>query len=261
MKLKIGIIFFFFLFVSISLSGQVDSISVFDPVEVENPEDPRKIEQDKKKIKNTFYIKGGYALPMGKLAEQPTLITTPGIQSPFTGLEGLGVTQAWSVDIGCVFYAKKINSDNFGFGIDVSFIDITYLTFKWNNVESYPNVGYVSYGPLFFAGMKIGPVLNIRANRRFGLDFYYNIAPTLGFFPSSPVELDISPIGIDTVYSDNLGFGLRHAFGVNLKIRPLLIGVEYNMGNVEIKDMQSDAGFFNGNISGDMLRLVFGFGF
>jgi hypothetical protein len=150
------------------------------------------------KFKNQFVISPGITFPAGNGSNLETY--------------NYGV----AIRLGNIFYFNFLNSNLFSLGLDISYVNISYLP-KNYSVEKggFGALGLMQFGPTF----AISPAEDMF------LDAYFKIKPSYGIHWYS--DYDVS--GFESNYFDG-GISIMPTFGVGFKYSVLKIGLEMETG-------------------------------
>jgi len=139
-------------------------------------------------------------------------------------------------EVGAIFMLNGINIGD-GFGINVDFI-----SFKAQVLKLEEDGANIYNG---FAGSKIGPSFTYAINKAIAFDVFAKINPIWG----ATVYYNQQNINEDF----NLYYGylqMMYSFGFNMKLGIVMLGFEYDMGKLHLKNNNSD-GYWDPTYSND----------
>lgn len=200
-----------------------------------------------------FTIKLAYVMPQSNFAVLPSNVPYE-LQTMNSGFAG---------QVGKMYFINAIDlGDKFKIGVDVTWISFSYLSGDYNYSRTYiGSVGTeteeidfpISY--LLFSA-EIGPSFSYSPTEKMALDLSFKITPT---FVTSRGEYYINTGDSESFLAT--GSGLRYTPAFYFRYGLILLGVEYNMGDVNMT--YDENGFILPNnkatINTDALRLILGF--
>ncbi|HAW51698.1 MAG TPA: hypothetical protein DCX54_05125 [Flavobacteriales bacterium] len=199
-----------------------------------------------------FTIKLAYVMPQ----------TDFGVLHPTLPYELTTMNAGYGLQVGKMYFIKAIDlGDKFKIGVDVTWISFTYLSGDYNYLRTYVGTSGsvteeidfpISY--LMFSA-EIGPSFSFAPNEKLAFDLSFKITPT---FVTSRGQYYINTGDSESFLAS--GTGLRYTPAFYLRYGVLLLGAEYNMGDVNMT--YDENGFTLPNkkatVNTDALRLVLG---
>jgi hypothetical protein len=174
------------------------------------------------------YIRIGNSNPIGHFGNVPnTKINT--FRQMYDGNAGLGATNGFMLEFGAINYFKNQHKyKRLKTGLDYSFS--TSYNKQW---LSRMGTGWrgANFKPFFFLDFKIGPTMTFKISENLLFDAYYKLAPTISYgghfyYENKPFVNDYINI------KGEFGYGIKNSFGLNLKYKRLILGLEYNLGRL-----------------------------
>lgn len=172
-------------------------------------------------LKNRFYIRVGYSTPLW------TYYGFKNANDLKLGLNAKSKIGA-NFEIGNIYMLNSLNiGPGLRFGINADFLSLKAQVFKLNGGENIYN---------FFVGSKIGPSFTYSPVKALGFDIFAKINPVwVGAVYYN--QQDISDGNIEA----HLGYvQLMYSFGINVRVSVLMIGFEYEIGSMKMKNAQDE---------------------
>jgi len=146
-------------------------------------------------------------------------------------------------DIGAYYYFRKTQTNRFGFGLNVS-----WLEFGWTS-KTFQNEFAIAH--LNVNVLKIGPQVTMRVGDKISMDLFFQARP--GFFATGTGEID------NLKYAS--GFNVNWGTGLNIRYGILLVGVEYVFGDFKTNNTNSESLIKRNAVKLKTDNLRFGIGF
>jgi len=191
-------------------------------------------------FKNTVYLKGGLHKPIGLSGMLPDVNANVDIADLFLGKTGLGLSPGWQAELGTIFYFKKMFvGQPYKLGIDWTYAFVEYTEINGSfQLINYPDY-FFSVSPVGALGTKVGPCFSFNPVGKIVLDAFAKLRIAYQMIPVIAGE-DYSDWGsysdYDLVIEENLndaGLNTGLSIGANLRMGPLLIGIEYNTSTIK----------------------------
>ena len=132
-----------------------------------------------------------------------------------------------NLELGSIFMFPGINvGDNFRFGLIVDWLSFKTQIFSKDSSENIYN---------FFLGSKIGPSFTYAPAKVIAFDAYFKLNPIWGaaiFDKNNNYEAET-----DIYYGY---FQLMYSVGLNIRVSVLILGIEYDFGNLRLKNSEGD---------------------
>lgn len=167
-------------------------------------------------IKNRFYLRGGISTPAWKYYGYPdanALKKELGVESKIGA----------NFEIGSIYMINKIKLGRGArFGINVDYISLKAHVFNLPGSDNLYNL---------FVGSKIGPSFTYMPEKGLSFDFFAKLNPIwVGSIYYNKQDFEA---GIDSY----LGYvQMMYSLGINVKIAFLMVGFEYEIGNLKVKN-------------------------
>ncbi|MEQ8324487.1 MAG: hypothetical protein RH916_07400 [Vicingaceae bacterium] len=183
-------------------------------------------------FKKGMTIKLAYAIPQGGFGENMPL-------NPFNNRYTLNTMNSGiGLQLGTMYFLNFIDlGDKMALGIDVTWLSTTYQIGNYDFVRNYvdENINYTDAGEfdmyyLYFSA-EAGPSFSFSPNEKLAFDLSFKLSPT---FALSGGDYPLESIGD----SERLGasaFGLRYCPAFYFRYSLLMLGVEYNMGDLDLQ--------------------------
>ena len=178
-------------------------------------------------IKNRFYFRIGFSTPAWKYYgynDASELKTALGVESKIGA----------NFEVGSIFMLNKIRmAPGLRFGINVDYLSLKAQVFNLPGNENLYNL---------FIGSKVGPSLTYMPEKGLSFDIYAKLNPI--WVASIYYNKQNYDSGLDTY----LGYvQLMYSFGINVKLAFLVVGFEYEIGSLKVKN--TTEGEYWGNAS------------
>lgn len=202
-------------------------------------------------LQTGFTIKLAYVMPQSDFGILPP--TFPFVLNTMNSGFGL--------QVGKMYFINAIDlGDKFKIGVDVTWISFSYLSGNYDYSRTFNNGNEteeiefpISY-MLFSA--EVGPSFSFSPTEKMALDIAFKITPT---FMTSSGEYFINTGDRESFLAS--GVGLRYTPAFYFRYGPILLGVEYNMGDVNMTYDENGLTQLPNEkaaINTDALRLVLG---
>lgn len=171
-------------------------------------------------IKNRFYLRGGFATPAWKYygySEASELMQSLNVESKIGA----------NFEIGSIYMLNKIKLGRGArFGINVDYISFKAHVFNLPGSENLYNL---------FIGSKVGPSFTYMPERGLSFDIFAKLNPVwVGAVYYNHQDFEA---GLDSY----LGYvQLMYSFGVNVKVAFIMVGFEYEIGSLKVKNNNGD---------------------
>jgi hypothetical protein len=168
-------------------------------------------------IKNRFYIRGGFSTPSWKYygyTSAQELTSSLGVESKIGA----------NFEVGSIYMLNKIKlSPGLRFGINVDYFSFKAQIFNLPGTENIYNL---------FIGSKVGPSLTFMPEKGLSFDIFAKLNPIwVAAIYYNKQDFDS---GIDSY----LGYvQMMYSFGVNVKLAFLMVGFEYEIGSLKLKNI------------------------
>ncbi len=129
----------------------------------------------------------------------------------------------FGMQIGNQWYISP--SDNFGFAINVNWVDFTIAKKKVDLFE-------MTRRAIDFTFIEVGPLVTYALSDEIAIDGYYNLRPTL-LMTAQIYEGDDDA-------DASIGFGFSHAIGANFRWNVLSVGAEFVGGGINSAAVDSE---------------------
>ncbi len=137
---------------------------------------------------------------------------------------------SFGFEVGYEFYVWRKDDESLGFAINVNALDLQFLTSHPEDPLEALLFGENKYSVFNVGFSEVGPMFTYAPWKDLALDVYINFRPTY---------ISSSYLYSDGYYGERHymgeGFGITYAGGINLRWKTLLLGVEYNFGNVNVR--------------------------
>ena len=171
-------------------------------------------------IKNRFYLRGGYSTPAWKYY---------GYTDASELMQSLNVVSkiGANFEIGSIYMLNKIRLGRGArFGINVDYISVKAHVFNLPGSENLYNL---------FIGSKVGPSFTYMPERGLSFDIFAKLNPVwVGGIYYNHQDFEA---GLDS-YLGYLQF--MYSFGVNIKLAFIMVGFEYEIGSMKVKNGTGD---------------------
>jgi hypothetical protein len=165
-----------------------------------------------------------------------------------------GASTGYCLEFGRNFYFNKSSASKVRFGLDWTYISLTYNKMNWNDYakNTANNTVYLD-GTSIAASVsgRLGPVVSFNPVEKLVIDVRYQLAPSLYFFDQSFYKnegqaneqyfefMDNRRSNVDNTYDaesikNRLSFGVKSAFGITLRRQGIGFSFDYMPGNVKI---------------------------
>lgn len=171
-------------------------------------------------VKNRFYIRGGISTPAWKYYGYPNASE---LKKNLNIVSKIGA----NLEIGSIFTINKLKiSPGLRLGVNVDYISFKAHVFNLPGSENLYNL---------FIGSKVGPSLTYMPERGLSFDIFAKIVPVwVGSIYYNQQDFEA---GLDTY----LAFVQpMFSFGFNAKITFLVVGFEYEIGSLRLKNNSGD---------------------
>ncbi len=185
-------------------------------------------------IKNRFYLRIGFSTPAWKYYGYNNANE---LKSALNVESKIGA----NFEIGSIFMLNRINlGPGLRFGINTDYISFKAQVFNLPGTENLYNL---------FIGSKIGPSLTYMPERGLSFDIYAKLNPVwVGSIYYNKQDYEA---GLDTY----LGYvQLMYSFGINVKLAFLMVGFEYEIGSLALKN--TSEGVYWGNATDPNSKLT-----
>jgi hypothetical protein len=200
---------------------------------------------DKGAFDNAFYIRVGQSSPKGQFGALPTMDKSA--RDSFNGQDGSGAQKGIVAEMGLISYFQDIPlAEQFKLGLDVN---LAFASHKldWSSMDA--NYDNEMAASMVFAGLKIGPAFSYNPVGKLIFDVFFKVNPGIS---SAPEIYYYESKDLNNSYSYTLSndgtpaFSVRKSLGLNVRYSALMVGMEYNYGNVKYSLYEDYYGQVNG---------------
>ena len=171
-------------------------------------------------LKNKLYIRGGLSTP---------LWTYYGAKNMNMLKDSIGVKSkiGANIEIGSIFMLNGIDlGHGLRFGINVDYLSFKAQVFRLQEGDNLYN---------FFVGSKIGPSFTYQPTKALAFDIYAKINPVwVGAIYNNLQNLSNNDLKYYLGYVQ-----MMYSFGINVRVSVLMIGFEYEIGAMKVKNNYS----------------------
>jgi hypothetical protein len=189
-----------------------------------------------------------------------------------------GATTGYCFEFGRNFYFNKNSTSRLKYGLDWTYLSLTYNKMDWNNYAPGSGVSNVDIDGTSIAASvsgRLGPVVSFNPVEKLVIDARFQLAPSVYFFDQSyyknqgePNEqyLDFADYQREAVDNDydaesvknRLSFGVKTALGVTIRRKAIGLALDYIPGKVKVNyDSNEGHGQEKIKVNSTQLKLSF----
>ncbi len=176
--------------------------------------------------------------PIGILASK-VKSTTLYFNDIYAQKTGFGAEDGYGLEFGKLYFLHNLAfpnnttlPENMMLGINANFINISFFKYNWNRV------GDLAFNESMISAVsfKVGAFYSYNLANNLFIDAFVNLSPTMLMVANTEGYAGLSTNFMST---ENVGYGLKYDFGLNLRFARLLLGCYWNMGATNHKFMYS----------------------
>lgn len=144
---------------------------------------------------------------------------------------GFGAEDGYGLEFGKLYFLHNLvfpnNTtlpENMMLGIHANFLNVSFFNYNWNRV------GTTTFNQSMVSTVcfKVGAFYSYNLANNLFVDGFVNVAPTMVMIANTE---GFDGVTTSFLATDNVGYGLKYDFGVNVRFARLLVGCFWNMGS------------------------------